>query len=55
METNLDAITVRSETWNSKTVDGGDYQSVRNFAVKMAVMKNKFSKRKEQKLIMEKL
>ena len=46
METNLDAITVRSETWNSKTVDGGDYQSVRNFAVKMAVMKNKFSKEK---------
>lgn len=44
METNLDAITIGSGTWDSKTINGGDYQSVQNFAVKMAVMKNKFSK-----------
>lgn len=44
METILDGITIGRGTWDSKTVSGGDYQSVQNFAVKMAVMKNKFSK-----------
>lgn len=43
-ETILDGITIGRGTWDSKTVSGGDYQSVQNFAVKMAVMKNKFSK-----------
>ncbi len=44
METILDGMTIGSGTWDSKTVSGGDYQSVQNFAVKMAVLKNKFSK-----------
>ena len=44
METIFDGITIGRGTWDSKTVSGGDYQSVQNFAVKMAVMKNKFSK-----------
>lgn len=43
LETTLDGITLGTG-WDSKNATGGDYQSVQNFAVKMAVMKNKFSK-----------
>lgn len=43
VETILDGITL-GNGWNSKVATGGDYQSVQNFAVKMAIMKNKFSK-----------
>ena len=44
IETTFDNMTILGDKWGSKTVTGGDYQSVQNFAVKMAVMKNKFSK-----------
>lgn len=44
MEVTLDDIVIGQESWQSKDVTGGDYQSVQNFAAKMAVMKNKFNK-----------
>lgn len=34
-----------------KEQNGGDYQTVKNFAAKMAVMKNKFNVEKEKKRI----
>lgn len=50
METTLDNIHVGKYTWHEKKEEGGDYQTVKNFAAKMAVMKNKFNiEKREQK------
>ena len=50
METTLDNIYVGKYTWHEKKEEGGDYQTVKNFAAKMAVMKNKFNvEKREQK------
>lgn len=50
METTLDNIHVGKYTWQEKKEEGGDYLTVKNFAAKMAVMKNKFNvEKREQK------
>ena len=50
METALDNIHIGKYTWQEKKEEGGDYLTVKNFAAKMAVMKNKFNvEKREQK------
>lgn len=50
METTLDNIHIGKYTWQEKKEEGGDYLTVKNFAAKMAVMKNKFNvEKREQK------
>lgn len=49
METTLDNIYILGLTWKKKEQNGGDYQTVKNFAAKMAVMKNKFNVEKREK------
>lgn len=50
METTLDNIHILDLTWEKKEQNGGDYQTVKNFAAKMVVMKNKFNvEKREQK------
>ena len=50
METALDNIHIGKYTWHEKKEEGGDYLTVKNFAAKMAVMKNKFNvEKREQK------
>lgn len=49
METTLDNIYILGLTWEKKEQNGGDYQTVKNFAAKMAVMKNKFNVEKREK------
>jgi len=45
MEKTLDDLTIGGDSWHKKEIQGNDeYQTVLNFAVKMAVMKNKFQK-----------
>lgn len=48
METTMDNIYVLGLTWEKKEQNGGDYQTVKNFAAKMAVMKNKFNVEKRE-------
>ena len=48
METTMDNIYVLGLTWGKKEQNGGDYQTVKNFAAKMAVMKNKFNVEKRE-------
>lgn len=48
METTLDNIYILGLTWKKKEQNGGDYQTVKNFAAKMAVMKNKFNVEKRE-------
>lgn len=49
METTLDNINILGLiTWEKKEQNGGDYQTVKNFAAKMAVMKNKFNVEKRE-------
>lgn len=50
METALDNIHIGKYTWQEKKEEGGNYLTVKNFAAKMAVMKNKFNvEKREQK------
>ena len=50
METALDNIHIGKYTWQEKKEEGGDYLTVKNFAAKMAVMKNKYNvEKREQK------
>lgn len=48
METILDKVKILGYTWEKKEENGGDYQTVKNFAAKMAVMKNKFNVEKRE-------
>lgn len=48
METTLDNIYILGLTWEKKEQNGGDYQTVKNFAAKMTVMKNKFNVEKRE-------
>ena len=49
METTMDNLYVLGLTWEKKEQNGGDYQTVKNFAAKMTVMKNKFNVEKREK------
>ena len=50
MEQDFDNLTILGYKWEDKKTEGGHYETVKNFAAKMAVMKNKFNvEKREQK------
>lgn len=50
MEQDFDNLTILGYKWQDKKTEGGHYETVKNFAAKMAVMKNKFNvEKREQK------
>lgn len=50
MEQDFDNLTILGYKWQDKQTEGGHYETVKNFAAKMAVMKNKFNvEKREQK------
>lgn len=50
MEQDFDNLTILGYKWQGKKTEGGQYETVKNFAAKMAVMKNKFNvEKREQK------
>lgn len=50
MEQDFDNLKILGYKWQDKKTEGGHYETVKNFAAKMAVMKNKFNvEKREQK------
>lgn len=50
MEQDFDNLKILGYKWQDKQTEGGHYETVKNFAAKMAVMKNKFNvEKREQK------
>lgn len=50
MEQDFDNLKILGYKWQNKKTEGGNYETVKNFAAKMAVMKNKFNiEKREQK------
>lgn len=50
LENDFDNLTILGYKWQEKKTEGGHYETVKNFAAKMAVMKNKFNvEKREQK------
>ena len=50
MEQDFDNLTILGYKWEDKKTEGGHYETVKNFAAKMAVMRNKFNiEKREQK------
>lgn len=50
LENDFDNLTILGYKWQKKKTEGGHYETVKNFAAKMAVMKNKFNvEKREQK------
>lgn len=50
LENDFDNLTILGYKWQNKKTEGGHYETVKNFAAKMAVMRNKFNiEKREQK------
>ena len=50
LENDFDNLTILGYKWQDKKTEGGHYETVKNFAAKMAVMRNKFNiEKREQK------
>lgn len=50
LENDFDNLTILGNKWQNKKTEGGHYETVKNFAAKMAVMRNKFNvEKREQK------
>lgn len=50
LENDFDNLTILGYKWQDKQTTGGHYETVKNFAAKMAVMRNKFNvEKREQK------
>ena len=50
LENDFDNLTILGHKWQNKQITGGQYETVKNFAAKMAVMRNKFNvEKREQK------
>lgn len=50
MEQDFDNLKILGYKWQDKKIEGGHYETVKNFAAKMVVMKNKFNvEKREQK------
>lgn len=50
LENDFDNLTILGYKWQNKKTKGGHYETVKNFAAKMAVMRNKFNvEKREQK------
>ena len=43
LENDFDNLTILGHKWQNKQITGGQYETVKNFAAKMAVMRNKFN------------
>ena len=50
LENDFDNLKILGYKWQNKKTEGGHYETVKNFAAKMAVMRNKFNvEKREQK------
>ena len=50
LENDFDNLKILGYKWQDKKTEGGHYETVKNFAAKMAVMRNKFNvEKREQK------